>query len=137
MLICLKKLIGKRLQVLILTWNEKRYISGVDANGESIRQKQAKTQQRQDAQAGIHSFSPTKLTESLRSGLFPYYCVMAQSVESVPTALAQESEFCICNGPLIANLTEYERRLMFKEHYGDEGACPLGGRVVLKSWAAV
>jgi hypothetical protein len=95
-LLFLKKLV-KILDALVMSWNEVKYLAGVDASGELIRAKQSTVQRQQESRQGYIQCSPADLTTALKSPLFLYYTHMALGVEEIPSGLARESELCPCH----------------------------------------
>jgi hypothetical protein len=125
----LKKVV-KVLQTLILTFDRHKYASGVDTHGEQ-QTKQGNKGQKMEADRGFIVFSPATLEASLKSPSFVYYVHMALFVESIPSALARESELCPCHRLFTKHLDEYQRTKLFERHYGiGEGVCLMNGKVI-------
>lgn len=118
------------LPILARTWDETKYIRGVDFQNAS-RPRQAEVQARQEDGMGLHNFSPARLSTILRSSLFHAYADMALKLEEIPEALASRCELCPCHGPLLGRLSLHRRQQFLEQHFGEHlGVCPMAGKLL-------
>ena len=121
----LKKL-KKLLFALVVSWDEQGFLAGVDVSGKS-RETQAEVQKAKETGKGWVEFSPAKLSNTLKSSKFLYYCNMTLVLEEIPSNLASGSELCPCHGAMLRRMTQYQRSKLQTLHYGCDGTCPMAG----------
>ena len=106
------------------TWNQRRYVAGVDFAGAS-RPDQHAAQEREREGMGITAFDPAAITRILASPRFHLYRFMVLSLDEIPDSLTQDSELCVRHSALHPYMSQYMRQQMM------ENILVMGGRRAL------
>ena len=119
--------------VLVLTFNARKYNSGLDVDGAALatESETAKTRARREQSHGIAHFDAVKLEAILKSGDFHTYSNMVGVVDDIPTAFAKDLELCPCHKALYKKMNSYQIQCSLCSHYsGWIKSCPMSGKVI-------
>ena len=105
------------LPVLRSTWDSQRFQNADDNGAGDVR-----------APAGAAAFNPDRLSQSLWSPKFAARFGLLGKLETFPEQLAGWAEDCPCHGAACANMTQYKRCKLLKEHFSGVPVCPMAGK---------
>ena len=117
------------MNVLVVAFSARKYLSGLDVDGNAQASETAQTRNRREQASGTAQFDAVKLEAIVKRGAFHTYNNMVSVVDDIPTAFAKDLELCPCHKALFKNMNKYQIQCSLCSHYaGWVKACPMSGK---------